>query len=221
MKNKLHFKHFSLFIFLLFILLNSCQQYELEFSCDPEINDFIIENREELKILTVNELGAFEVPLQKAIFVSWDYKKKRSAWINKLTTILANESFSKQEKNHIQKLIDHIHLEYFKEESILTESISRHQFADEWMEYGINELGWDDQFIAYVVFRMYTNYYQFEAELSMLKSFGTIVTTDSEGSCNCNTSADFCSGALCNSNGCTTSSGCGWLWSESCNGSCY
>lgn len=211
----------SLYAFLLLVFIFSCQQPELEFSCDPVINDFVIENQESLKSATVSDLVSYELPLQRAVFNSWDYEKKRSAWIDKLQQVLSTESFTQAESAHIQKLIGHIHIGYFLEENIEAEAMYPSQFAEEWILYSSNDLGWDDLYIAYLVFRMYTNYSQFEAELSMLKSLETMVSSDSEGSCNCNTSSSFCANAFCYSGGCTTTSGCGWLWSETCDGYCY
>lgn len=100
-------------IFLLAALLFSCQKFELEFSCDPIINAFVSENREMLSRITINELTSYEIKLQKAVFNSWDYRKKRSTWIDKLRFILSNENLTKAETNHIQNLINHIEDEYF------------------------------------------------------------------------------------------------------------
>ena len=55
-------------LLLLGILLFSCGQSELEFSCDPVINAFVSENREELSRITVNELTSYETELQRAVF---------------------------------------------------------------------------------------------------------------------------------------------------------
>ena len=210
------------FIFLFAVLLFSCQKSEFEFSCDPVIDAFVSENREELSQITVEELVSYEPELQKAVFNSWDYRKKRNAWIDKFSTVLANEEFSGIEATHIRKLIDHIGTDYFLDGNIHQKTESRSQFAADWIEYASGELGWPERFIAFLVYRLYTNQSQFEAELSALKSLNTAVATNSEGSCDCNVSADFCGHIRCTSGACSTnSSNCGWLWSMPCDGNCY
>lgn len=210
------------FIFLLAALLFSCQKSELEFSCDPVINAFVSENREELSQITVNELTSYEPELQRAVFNSWDYRKKRSAWIDKLRLILTNENLTKAETGHIQTLINHIEEDYFLDENIQHNIVARSQFAARWISYAAKNLGWSRQYIAFMVYRLYTNQSQFEAEFSELKSLNTAVVTNSEGSCDCNVSADFCGTADCRSLGCSAnSSNCGWIWSMPCDGVCY
>lgn len=203
------------------LVLFSCQQTELEYSCDPVINKFVIENKAEFSQISATELASYEVSLQKAVFRSWDPEKKRDAWLDKLHQVLYSIPLSTAESDHIQRLIDHLEVGYFLDENIQKNKISREKFANEWQNYATKDLGWSEQFISFIVYRLYTNQSQFDAELSVLKSINVGVTTNSEsGSCNCNTSVDFCSGSPCHSNGCSTSSGCGWLWSDSCNGSC-
>ena len=203
------------------ILLFSCSQSELEFSCDPVINSYILENQEELSQITIEELASYEPELQRAVFSSWNYRKKREVWIDKLYYALANETFNEAETNHLQKLIDHIRLDYFQEEVIRKDLYNCSNFADDWIAYAYNKLGWTEQFVGFMVFRLYTNQAQLEAEFSTLRSLNYSATVDSEGDCDCNVSADFCGGAICGSSGCSTGSGCGWLWSMPCNGNCY
>ncbi len=204
------------------VFLLSCQKSELEFSCEPVINDYVIRHMEELSKITVTELTSYDFQLQKAIFNSWDYQKKRSAWIDKLQYVLGSIPLTEPESAHIQKLMAHITEDYFLKETIDNNLESRSLFASEWINYSINELGWSKQFIAFLVYRLYTEQSQLESELSMLKSFSRSIKTNSEpGNCNCNFSVDFCGTSLCRTGICTIITGCGWLWSMSCDGSCF
>jgi hypothetical protein len=210
-----------LWIVLLSIVLLSCEQTELEYSCDPVINKYVLENKAEFSHVSVTELTSYDVALQKAVFRSWDPDKKRDAWLDKFHQVLCSVSLSTEESDHIQKLIDHLEVGYFLDENIQKNYAHRVQFADEWLGYATKDLGWSKQFIAFLVYRLYTNQSQFEAELSAIKSINAETSTDSEsGTCNCNISTDFCSGSSCYSNGCIVASGCGWIWSSPCNGSC-
>jgi len=210
------------FIPILIIILLSCQHLETEFSCNPEINEFVIENQEELSQITIEELSSYDIKLQRAIFNSWNYQKKRKVWIDKLSYVLKNESFTKAEIDHIHLLIQHINENYFTDEKIRGNLALRSLFANEWINYAMNKLGWPEEFVAFMVYRLYTDQTQFEAELSGLRSLGTDITTNSEGDCDCNIENDFCDTLDCRSTGCnTTPSGCGWLWSMPCDGNCY
>ena len=201
--------------------LFSCQQAYLEFSCDPVINDFVLGNIDELSQLSVTEVTSYDLSLQKAIFNSWDYQKKRNAWLDKLNDVMNRFEFSKVEIEHIQKLIDHIDIDYFLDDIPISVIEDRVVFAEEWINYATNELQWADQFVAFLVYRLYTDQSQFDLEFNEMKSLKIGMTSNSEiGGCNCNVSSDFCSGSFCTSNGCSTGSGCGWLWSETCNGLC-
>ncbi|MCK9413559.1 MAG: bacteriocin fulvocin C-related protein [Prolixibacteraceae bacterium] len=207
-------------VIFIVVSVSSCQQSGLEFSCDPVINEFVVKNREGLSKIAVQELATYDDPLQRAIFNSWDYQKKRSAWIDKLQYVLIHLTLTGPESAHIQKLIVSIGEDYFLEENIAKNQNIRAQFAVQWIDYSINELGWDNRFIAFMVYRLYTDPSQLDSELSSLKSIGAINNTNAE-SCNCNVSSDFCGGINCTAGGCILESGCGWLWSMPCDGLCY
>ncbi len=211
------------FLVLLSVVLFSCRQTELQFSCDPVIDAYVTNNRLELAQITVTELSGYEVPLQRAVFNSWEPEKKRSAWLGKLNYVLKNEAFNDDEIKHVQKLIDHIQPGYFEENLADEELLEHARFAEEWIGFAQNQLDWPKQFIAFMVYRLYVNRSQLEAELSDLASLKSALSTDSEtGNCGCNTSEDFCGTMNCISTGCTTSSGgCGWLFAKSCNGNCF
>ena len=211
-----------LVIAILTVVNFSCQKTELEFSCDPHINKFVKKNIVVLQQTTLSELNEFNVPLQRAIFNSWDYHKKREIWFEKLQYLLLNSDFNKLEVDQIQILIDHIDEDYFLEKDGTLNSLARSQFADEWINYASHVLGWSDMFIAFVIYRLYTEPDQLESELSALKSFKSTALSDTEyGYCDCNISNDFCGLSECLSGDCTTINGCGWLWSMTCNGNCY
>ena len=213
----------NLVIVTIVILLFSCQESNLEFSCDAGINEFVIKNLGELSSINIYELVSYDIQLQRAIFNTWDYQKKRNACIEKLDYVLLHVPFTESEKAHIQTLIGHINEDYFLKENIEKNPEIRSGFAVKWINYSINYLGWSNQFIAFMVYRLYTDQAQLNSELSMLRVTGAKINTNSEpGDCDCNVSVDFCGNVDCISTGCTTvSTGCGWLWSMTCDGNCY
>ncbi|MGV8139600.1 MAG: bacteriocin fulvocin C-related protein [Mangrovibacterium sp.] len=209
-----------LFVCLLSILF-SCRQAEFEFSCDPVINAYVLENREKLLKMPVTEFADFDLPLQKAVYNSWDPQKKRDVWIGKIKHVLSSGFFSDEERSHLQKLIDHIGTDYFVEVKIEENQADRYLFENEWVSYATGKLGWSDYYVAFLVYRLYTDPYQFNDELSMLEGLARNISVNPEsGSCACNTSSDYCGAYNCTFNGCSTTSGCGWLWTAQCNGVC-
>ena len=142
--------------------------------------------------------------------------------MQKLQFLLNNENYTETEYVHVSKIPDHLHVGYFLEENLEFEIEMRTQFAHDWINYATDSLGWSDKQIAFVIYRLYTNQAQFDAELNTLSKIQTQVSTNSEENdmCNCNTSSSYCID-LCIAGICkTTTTGCGWLWSETCNGVC-
>lgn len=212
----------TILLLLLITALISCEKQELEFSCDPEINKHVKDNKKSFAGISLDELNSYDISLQRAIFNSWDPAKKRSAWVEKLNSILVNEELNFYEQEHLNKLVDHISLDYFSEANLNNKPASRSEFAGEWISSAITDLHWNEDYIAFIVYRLYTNSEQFYQEISEINDLNKSITTDTETyDCNCNTSSDFCNTGACSSGVCKTVRGCGWLWSMECNGTCY
>ena len=201
---------------------SSCMQDQMEFSCDPVINEYISNHQEEFVQYTVIDLAASEPLVQQPIFRSFTPEQKRDIWLQKIQFLLDNEPYTDAEYVHVEKLLDHLHENYFSKENLVLEASLRSKFETEWINFAKSNLGWSDKNIAFVVFRVYTNHVQFDAEMNTLITIKQIALADSEMStCNCNTNMDYCpQGIICKIGDCQMTTGCGWLWSESCDGRC-
>lgn len=200
----------------------SCDKDELEFSCDPEINEYVDKNKKKLRIISLDELNNYDISLQRAVFNSWDPSRKRDAWLTKLNSLLVTQDLSIYERVHIEKLIDHISIDYFFDYDLTHRPDEYYKFAKEWISFAKDDLQWRNEFIAFVVYRLYTDPNQFYLETSGIIDISKTITTHSETyNCNCSTSSDFCFTGVCNSGNCNSVGGCGWLWSMDCNGNCY
>ena len=206
----------SLFCILLLI---SCNQEVPLYSCDPVINEYVTNNKEELTTLTVKDLSSADLQFQQAVFRSYSPEKKREIWIQKINSLLENEEYCEDEYAHIKKILNHLSSDYFTPERLNSNADQRSQFASEWINYAKKNLGWTDKQVAFVVYRIYTSQTQFELELKALAAIQQQSTSNSEGSCDCNISENYCP-SNCRSGKCNITSGCGWLWSGSCNGTC-
>lgn len=208
------------FVIFLFIFLYSCEFEQFEFSCDPVINDYVIDNIDELSKISLDQYNTYELPMQQAIFRSWSYVKRRDAWVEKLEYVLENSCFTEQESLHIKTLIDHIDYNYFDESTLDKNSDNENQFESEWIDYAKVELGWSDFFIAFIVYRLYTVPEQMYTELSYRLSAEELESIGSEP-CYCNSIDDWCSSGYCYPDSCDyIPMGCGFLKRKSCDGIC-
>jgi len=207
-------------VIILFILFTaSCKQNEAVFSCDPVLNEYISTHIGELKLLSLNDLTKSDLAFQQAVFRSYDAAKKREIWLQKIQSLLDTQNYTEAEYAHVASLLNHLHEDYFVKEKIGTEANERKQFASDWISKAKNSLGWSDKQIAFVVYRLYTNPVEFDAEINAIQA-NVLETTDPNGNCTCNTSSSFCSNLMCTSGSCNITTGCGWLWSETCDGKC-
>lgn len=212
----------TLFKVLVFsIIFSSCKRDEVVFSCDPILNQYVSTHQAVLKSLSLTDLTNSDLVFQQAAFRSYDATRKREVWIQKIQSLLVTQIYSPDEFAHVNSLLNHLHENYFIKENIESERNERKQFATDWINKAKNSLGWTDQQVAFVVYRLYTTTSQFDTELRFIQSIQQQNSIQPTGNCGCSTSTDFCSGsALCNSGSCSTSTGCGWMWSQACDGTC-
>jgi len=204
------------------IIFNSCEENDAEFSCVPEINNYVKNNKKSLSEISLDELNSYDIQLQRAVFNSWDQSKKRNAWIKKLSLLKENELLSPSEISHINKLVSHISLHYFHKDTMEVTEVERSNFADAWIIYASTDLEWSPEYIAFIVYRLYTKQEQFFKEMSEITQYISAITTFSEYSnCLCSTLSDWCHTGTCLSANCNIVGGCGWLWSYDCDGTCY
>ena len=217
-----HFFFGVLCITLILTGLWSCEKVENEFSCDPDIDQYVKNNRKSLAIMGLDELNSLDPLLQRAVFNSWDHTKKRDIWIEKLNRFQEEQPLDPAGWLHVRMLIGHITEEYFNNLKCEDEKYIKSEFALQWIQFAREVLEWDDWYIAFIVYRLYTSPEQLDDELSDLSRLNARAHINSEvGDCSCNTSADFCGLAICYGGDCNEVSGCGWLWSMICNGNCF
>lgn len=209
-------------VFVLVLIFSSCKRSEGAFSCDPILNQYVSTHQAILKSAPITDLTNSDLVFQQAVFRSYDATRKREVWVQKIQLLLETQIYSPAEFAHVNTLLNHLHKNYFVKQNIEHERNDRKQFATDWINKAKNSLGWTDQQVAFIVYRLYTTSSQFDSELRFSQSIQQQTVIQPLANCSCSTSTDYCLGnLLCNSGSCIlTSSGCGWLWSESCNGAC-
>lgn len=202
------------------LFLASCTLNKADFSCDPVLNEYVSSHQEALAQLTLSDLVTSDLVYQQAVFRSYDPAKKREIWMQKIQFLLTNEKYSEAEFIHVKSLLDHLNENYFTTENLEVEAGKRFQFKTDWINHAKNGLGWTNRYIAFVVYSLYTTQDQFDLELNALNSTPTQDKVNpGPGSCSCDTSASFCDTG-CRPGNCQPTTGCGWLWSGSCDGVC-
>jgi hypothetical protein len=203
------------FLISIFAFFQSCKEQIPVYSSDPAINEFVRLKKAELSEISLEKLLTYNLDMQRAIFASWTPEKKKEIWLYKLCKVFESGCYNADEILHIQKLKDVVESNSFS--TIQQANAISFTFQTEWLEQARNDLHWTEQFIAFLVYRLWITREQFDAEMA-----DQLTDTGNDPvNCNCNTTDDFCRNSLCISVGCiVTESGCGWLWSESCNGRC-
>lgn len=209
-----------LILFFFAFFFTSCKQNKAEFSCDPALNEYVSTHQNRLKSISISSLISSDLFFQQAVFRSFDAVKKRDVWLQKIQLLLETQNYSQDEYEHVKSLLDHLHENYFVKENIDSEANERKQFASDWINKAKSNLGWSDKQVAFVIYRLYNDPAQFDAEAIVAQSKKQATSEESSENCFCNTSSDYCANSLCNSGNCVIATGCGWLWSGSCDGMC-
>lgn len=208
------------FALVLSLILFSCEKDELKFSCNPDIDAIVKSGIVEFSEIKLTEFLEYDIDLQKAIFRSFSADKKRDFWLEKLDSIVVNNKFKTEEIEHINKLVGHISVNYFTTNVDSLEFSQKKKFETEWSAYAKDVLAWDESKIHFIVNSLCITETQYNQIMLELKE---IIIDSISQDCTCSTESDYCSdfGGHCSSASCNiTSSGCGWLWSYSCNGAC-
>ncbi len=212
--------YYAFFGFLL--LICSCKDSPLLYSCDPVLNEFITIHKAEYIQYEVSDITVSTIDVQRAIFRSYGPAKKREIWLKKIKYLLDNENYSLEEYAHIEKISDHLTLNYFNPDSVKAETGKRIQFISDWISYAKTNLGWSQKYIAFAIYRLYTVQEQLDTELSAIRSLNQQALSDSEtATCDCTaTNGDFCWDSDCGTSDCEPTSGCGSFWQFTCDGNC-
>ncbi len=228
-------------VFLLTMLFLSCQQEEIIYSCDPEINDFIRLNISEIQAMSRAEFLKAERDLRPAIFNALTAERRQQIWLEKYEDALKLK-WSKKESEHIKLLIQFVsgNRKYFEEPQKFEDEISI--FAYKWMRYAENVLLWDNNTIYNMIYDPGTLARNSQNELVIVEDNTSLKETDDityitkklktrdentpppTVKCTCNESANDCGTTglmVCRKWNCIAIIGCGSFGLKVCDGGCY
>lgn len=241
-KHMLSFKFIGVVaqIGLILMLIVSCSQDETIYSCNPEINLWVKENKQSIDVMSSNEFLSLERDYQKASYIAFSPKQRENLWVSKITEA-SKLDWSKDEQEHIGKLL--IALE---EHSNVFSKDCPEEYKDDfkiwvyqWIKEGEEVFNWSPKLIKNLLFSPN----QLLSKDGEIKGGKNKVTRqiktrsedggDSNRNCNCNSNSSHGEGIF--SDDCSEDShcvqgywnceskwaGCGLFFLDSCDGYCW
>ncbi|HYQ56104.1 MAG TPA: bacteriocin fulvocin C-related protein [Draconibacterium sp.] len=206
------------FAVIIAFLVISCEEEQISYSCDPEIDAIVKSGVIESSQLDLSELLEYDIQLQKAIYRSMSPQKKKAIWIERLDKIMTNKDFSLMELGHIDKLKTYVMQDSFDPSKDDQEILDvRKAIENEWKKIAIDKLNWDLSKVGFMVSSLYVSELKYQETIQ--DQIGLTLEM-LEADCSCSSESSYCGGPACIVGGCTETSACGWLWQYSCDGYC-
>lgn len=212
------------------LLMSSCSQDEVFYSCNEEDDAFIKENLNDVQKMTRGEWLESSQNLKIPMYRAFTAEQKQQFWKAKIEKVMNCYSWTEKELSHLVKLYNAIkeHKCWFMDEKQMSENeleeFELHGYR--WTEYAKNELLWSDRLVGSIV---YTGEdIEIVDKEPVIKSVTTISksrlrSAGEKPDCNCTYRSDmFCPGGckegnnICNE----TKTGCGYLLYSHCTGYC-
>lgn len=199
-------------IICFFVASCSKKEKDVQYSCDPVINEWATANRTFNQEISRDSLAGYGLDSQVAIFRSLTSENKFRIFQEKLILLLADSSFTPAEKTHIQQGYAFMQVSYYDSPS---DSSVIKSFYSNWANVGVANFGWTPEKIFFIAETWVT-----KPELT------TLVGTDpapvnSDCSCRSDWYCGNWSGQTCDWGSCdVTTAGCGWFGSLNCRGKC-
>ena len=131
----------------------SCQE-DLLYSCNEELNDWVIANMEDIHHLKRMEWCDLELQYQLPTFIAFTQEQKINFWLDKIKETM-EMGWEEKELAHLQEFYDYIanhpdlYADDFNNECAAFEDFDRFQY--EWTSYAKNELDWSEKLIYAIV----------------------------------------------------------------------
>ena len=208
-------------IFLVVIFsIASCGKEEM-FSCDPEINDWVVKNKVEYADVSRDELAKLDYDKQIGLFASFSPEQKVKIFQSKFQYLMGLETLSDIEKEYLTRIFSELTINLYFPKANTDKFID---IFDKWNYEVIDKLGWE----KVDVFR-YTHTWLTDEEFEQwywqwheVKSSPRLKSTRAEKSCDCYASSGCPGTQSCEKKyGCIQSNvKCGPFISIPCDGYC-
>ena len=224
---------------LILVLLVSCNQEEAIYSCNPEIDLWVKENKQSINAMSADEFLSLERDYQKASYIAFSPKQRENLWISKITEA-ARLDWSVDEQKHMEKLLIAL-----KEYSDVFSKDCSEEYKDDfkvwvyqWIKEGEEAFNWSTKLIKNLLFspnQLLSKDGEIkEGENKMTSQVKTRSEDGGDGrNCNCNSNSNTGEGMF--SDDCSSDShcvegywnckpkwaGCGLFYMDSCDGYCW
>lgn len=206
----------SVFVLIMAICMlpfSSCKKNK--YSCDDGLNEWATTTRTTNQNITRDQLAAYGLDSQQAIFASLSNENKYRIYQEKIQLVLSTGSFSAAERTHLQSAIDYMKPEYYD----AVDESAFDAYFDQWKATASDKFKWDGETMFFMLETWLT-----KAEISGMISGGEPSGGSSGKSCTC--IRDWYCGAWaghrCKTNtGCTADKRtCGIFSKRACEGRC-
>ncbi len=228
-------KRMLLLVFLIIdFIFFSCSKEGGIYSCNPEINEFVVENLSEIQVLNRSEFIEVDKTLQLAFFKALIPERKQAVWLGKMDELL-HLNWTPLEREHIKQAYNMLqnNLKWYEEPEKYEDDIDIYCYK--WVEYAKEKLGWNNEFIYFTVIDpnpitktednklLFTNSNNSMMEVTSIKVMGESTEGPPTTDCTCNTGANLCGSSLmtCKKWNCIPTRGCGTWGMSTCDGGCF
>lgn len=134
---------------VLFILISCNQEEEILYSCNNEINEWVINNKTAIQQMNRHDLLKLSKSKMRAAYNAFTPEQKIKFWESSIDDAL-KLNWSEEEKAHIQKVRQFIysHSYFFEKQELSTdESDELEIFFYMWIEFAKENFGWTNDII--------------------------------------------------------------------------
>ncbi len=222
------------FLFVTILLVSSLafkkSENEKAYSCNSDINTYVVKNVKKLSNIKLIKLNKYGLLYQQAIFRSLTADSRKTIWLERLSTLSNSTSmWDKSETESLKQLIELVkgiefnHVLNDNDNQLITQWVNKTKVLHSWTPF---------HYLYILSSLSLSAQKQSEFENILIKETENAAKIDisenspgekSNSKCDCRVSFSGCNILhQCVPDGCAvTDYGCGGLWLQSCNGSCY
>lgn len=216
----------KVFSAIAFMMLISCSQEDLTYSCNKQVDEWIKEHLTAIHQMTRADWIQIDGSFGVSVYRAFTKEQKLQFWREKFEKVKLLP-WAEKEILHIEEAESFVneHAYYFSDDPLKEDEIEELEvFYYRWSNKAKEELGWTDQISMAIIGTGYDlkNTYG-ELDLPKTSLSNSVMTLSPETTdCDCSVKVDFCGlyNLICEDTNCETGKGCGVLWLMDCTGKC-
>ena len=147
-----------LLLFVSSVFISSCNEENMNYSCDELTNKWVMANLDQIRTMDVKEWSNLDDTLKIPIYRAFTHKQRIEFWRLRFRDI-KQMKWSKEELLHIEKAENffNMHLDLFSENKLNDDQLNELElFGYTWMSEAIEKFGWTPQIGNLVIGTGYT-----------------------------------------------------------------